>query len=62
MTTICKCGQNLDDLEFDEECPGCLQEKYYEELERRDREAKEEALLGGQAEHRCIDGVCFLPE
>ena len=59
MTTICVCGQNLDDLEFDEECPTCLLEKRYEEMERRDRERKEDLLLGvGQADYdRMVVGL-----
>ena len=42
MTTICQCGQCLDDLEFDEECPGCLAERAEEERERRHREKTED--------------------
>ena len=45
MPTYCVCGQDLDELDFDEPCPVCLQEKYYEEQERRARERKEEILL-----------------
>ena len=45
MPTYCVCGQDLDELDFDEPCPVCLQEKFYEEQERRARERKEEMLL-----------------
>ena len=61
MTIICTCGAILeDDME---ECEGCLNERYYEEQERRARERKEELLLGvGQADYdRMVVGLLVHP-